>query len=71
MMDKVTRKIDNDGYETEYVDHWDIIHKLDELVDVQNEKDREIKRIYEMLTEISINQYKQLKAIQEAGWRVR
>ena len=36
-MDKIIRKIDNDGYETEYVDFKDIADKLDELVEGYNE----------------------------------
>lgn len=42
-MDKVIRKIDNDGYETEYVDYRDIVNKLDELVEGYNK----LSRIFE------------------------
>ena len=42
-MDKIERKIDNDGYETEYIDYRDIANKLDELIEGYNEIMKRLK----------------------------
>ena len=66
-VDKIIRKIDNDGYKTEYVDYKDIADKLDELIEGYNELELRHLRNIERTAKIEEKIIKRIEKLENAS----